>query len=218
MADLVSLAQRLNDVEINNDAPVSSQTFRRVGSDINFLLDYLGIDNGDTLGGPTTGLNVFSAVQSFSYSYTFTSADFNVPKTLFTFEGGGDRPLQFFQRSTGNFRIAEAQQSFDTSNAANVSELTTIRTPGVFLPCWNLLYQLHSSYTNSVSIGSPIFTVHCNGVEMGRTIRQTAPLVTIQYSREITHAPSGTNTVTVTLNAPTIASTAVSSSLEYVAL
>ena len=100
MADLVSIAQRLNDVEINNNAPVSSQTFRRVGSDINYLLDYLGVTNGATIGGPVTGLNVFSPVQSVSYSLTLTNTNRNTDVTLFTFTGGGDRPLRFFKRSS----------------------------------------------------------------------------------------------------------------------
>ena len=78
MADLISQANRLNDVEINNNAPVSSQTMRRVGSDINYLLDYLGIDNGDTIGGPVTGLNVFSPIQTLTFSRTFTAADIGI--------------------------------------------------------------------------------------------------------------------------------------------
>lgn len=48
MADLPTEAQRLNDTEISNNAPVTTTLFQRIGSNINFLLDFLGISNGET--------------------------------------------------------------------------------------------------------------------------------------------------------------------------
>lgn len=46
MADLSPFADRLNDVEINNNAPVTSTLMRRLGQNINFLLDLLNITDG----------------------------------------------------------------------------------------------------------------------------------------------------------------------------
>lgn len=48
MADLPTLADRLNDVEVSADAPLTETFFRRVGSNINFLLDFLGVTDGAT--------------------------------------------------------------------------------------------------------------------------------------------------------------------------
>lgn len=199
MANLTSIAQRLNDVEINNNAPVSSQTQRRVGSDINYLLDYLGIINGATIGGPITGLNVFSPVQSVSYSATYTNAGLGTPVSLFTFQGGNDRPLKFFKR-TGALDIAGQDN---------------------LLPIYELLNLLATASTNTVTAGSTVYIVTVNGIEAGRTTRNaglgiftTSPT----YSKEITHAVAGTNTVAVNKVAATLTNTTVTSSFEFVAL
>lgn len=206
MADLVSLAQRLNDVEIDNNAPVSSQTFRRMGSDINYLLDYLGIDNGETLAGALAGLNVFSAPESFSYSYTFTNTDVGVPKTLFTFKGGGNRPLMFHRLSSG-FGAPPLNYNFTTDVYGEQLYKS---------PILNLLLQL-SNANSAASIGQPICIIKCNAVEMAR-ITAGLPRV-IQYSREINFAPAGVNTVTVTISNNLLASLPVSqAATSYVAL
>lgn len=68
MADLVSLANRLNDVEINQNQPVTTTTMQRIGSSINALLDFLGISNGTNTGGGTSGTlsDFFNAVNVVS--------------------------------------------------------------------------------------------------------------------------------------------------------
>lgn len=48
MADLPSIANRLNDIEISANAPLTESLLRKIGSDINLLLDFLGINNGET--------------------------------------------------------------------------------------------------------------------------------------------------------------------------
>lgn len=48
MADLLSIANRLNDIEIQNDAILSTTLNRRVGQNINYILDRLGVANGTT--------------------------------------------------------------------------------------------------------------------------------------------------------------------------
>jgi len=48
MADLPSIAQRINDIQVAANAPITESTQRTLGSDINFLLDFLGITNGET--------------------------------------------------------------------------------------------------------------------------------------------------------------------------
>jgi hypothetical protein len=206
VANLTSLAQRLNDVEIDNNAPVSSQTFRRIGSDINYMLDYLGIDDGEALAGALTGLNVFSAPETFSYSYTFTNTDVGVPKTLFTFKGGGNRPLMFHRLSSG-FGAPPLNYNFTT----DASSEQLYRHPVL-----NLLLQL-STANSAAAIGQPICIIKCNAVEMAR-VTAGLPRV-IQYSREINFAPAGVNTLTVTISNNLVASLPVSqSTTTYVAL
>ena len=48
MADLPILADRLNDIEISSGAPITEALKRKVGSNINYLLDFLGITDGST--------------------------------------------------------------------------------------------------------------------------------------------------------------------------
>lgn len=219
MANLPSIAQRLNDVEINNNAPVSSQTFRRSGSSVNYLLDLVGATNGDT--NPTGPLGtILRPVATISYSTTFTNSPLNTPITLFTFEGGGDRPLKFFRRSSG-FGIAELQRNSDTSNLALVAEFYTVRSDSDSFPIFRLLNLLATASTNTVSAGQPVYIVSVNGIEAGRTVRDAGIGVfstSISYSREINMAPIGTNTVTVTKVASTLSNTTVTASFEYVAI
>lgn len=207
MADLPSIAQRLNDIEINNNAPVSSQTFRRKGSTINYILDFLGINNGSTLSGPNSGLNIFSAPQSFSYSFTFTNANAGQTINLFTFQGGGNRPLYFFRRSN-NFT--------DTVDSLDLFPSALNRPPDAFqYPIFYLLSFLAANTNGVGASGTPVFIVYCNGIEMGRTVKGQPT----QYSKEITHSPAGTNTVSVLMAQALVSGTVpVSNSLEYVAL
>lgn len=53
MADLSPLADRMNDVEISPNAPLTETLLRRVGSNINYLLDFLGVTDGSTSPGGT---------------------------------------------------------------------------------------------------------------------------------------------------------------------
>jgi hypothetical protein len=218
MANLPSLAQRLNDIEINNNAPVSSQTNRRIGSDVNFLLDYLNVTDGQSVAGPSAGLNIFSPVQTISYSYTFSDADVNIPRVLYTFQGGGDRPLYFFKRDS------QFREQFAYVGGNNFFPVSLVNVPAQFPPYFQpvsfLLNSLNSIPGGSGGLNSIIFLITVNGVEMGRTTRNgRAP--NLQQTREITHAPAGTNTLSVTLlqtfgNAlPTLN---VSGSFNYVAL
>lgn len=201
MADLPSIANRLNDVEINNNAPVSSQTFRRVGSDINYLLDLVGANNGDT--NPTGPLGIIlRPVATITYNYTLTNSPLNTDITLFTFTGGGDRPLSFFKRASG----------------------LSIPGSGPFQlnPIQNLLNFAANTSGGVTSFGAAI-TFKVNGIVAG-TVGVPAvfqPWQVLSYSREIYLAPNGLNTVTVTKNQATLgpsSSLNFSDSFEYVAL
>lgn len=48
MADLPSIANRINDIEVAANAPITETLKRREGSSNNFLLDFLGIADGST--------------------------------------------------------------------------------------------------------------------------------------------------------------------------
>lgn len=68
MADLSPLADRLNDTEISANAPLTESLFRRFGSNINFLLDFLGISDGATA--PSGALNDLSNAISTIEAHT----------------------------------------------------------------------------------------------------------------------------------------------------
>jgi hypothetical protein len=72
MPNLISQANRLNDVEINNNKPVTSGVFRRIGSSVNFLLDLVGANDGDTAtSGPLGTVLIPPQVISFSANIGF---------------------------------------------------------------------------------------------------------------------------------------------------
>ena len=48
MADLPIAANRMNDVEITGNAPVTQNVMQKIGSNLNYLLQYLNISNGAT--------------------------------------------------------------------------------------------------------------------------------------------------------------------------
>lgn len=105
MANLTSIAQRLNDVEINNNAPVSSQTNRRIGSSINYLLDLLNITDG-TSGGSSGALGDLALpAQTLSFSVSITPGFSGTPVTLFNFTGSSTRHLSWVQENGSNFSI-----------------------------------------------------------------------------------------------------------------
>lgn len=192
MANLPSIAQRLNDVEINNNAPVSSQTMRRVGSDINYLLDLVGANNGDT--NPTGPLGtILQPTQNISFSTTIVSAQNNTDVPIFSFTGGGDRPLRWWIPSSG-FEAPSARLSFDTSNLATID--TFYVTVPNSLP---ILYILNQIYTSAIGAGAAgsLMRVKINGVTAGTVSMVFSQNRSISYNREITIAPTGVHTVYV---------------------
>lgn len=89
MADLPTLAQRLNDIEISASAPLTETLMRRFGSNINFILDFLGVSNGASA--PSGDLqdlsNAISTVSghTMTLQYTSTGAGGGVSETIGTF-------------------------------------------------------------------------------------------------------------------------------------
>lgn len=72
MADLPSVADRLNDVEINANQPVTQTLFQRIGSNVNFLLDLLGIDDGSTISGTSQSFTDFLSALELIRNHTIT--------------------------------------------------------------------------------------------------------------------------------------------------
>lgn len=202
MANLTSIAQRLNDVEINNNAPVSSQTQRRVASSVNFLLDLVGAVDSAT---STTGAlgTILTPTQSISFSKAFGPADIGIDVPLFTYQGGGDRPIKFYVPDNG-FCLAEIehqnfllppQQVLASAERVNFYSISKFN----YNPLLSVLYQL-ATIPNGTS---GIFTVKVNGILMGTAARSTSfgPDPKITLSRDIIISPTGVNTLTV--NSPT---------------
>lgn len=48
MADLPTLADRIEDTEVNANKPMTESLWRKFGSNVNFLLDFLGVSDGET--------------------------------------------------------------------------------------------------------------------------------------------------------------------------
>lgn len=215
MANLPTIGQRLNDVEINNNKPVASQVFRRIGSNINFLLDFLSITDGSSSPGGGA-FNQFSSPQSLTYSHTFTNADLNNPITLFTFEGADDRPLYFYKDNGSGFANAGTT---GTTPLRTLPDAYHYRFAPSVNPIWEIAYNLANA--NVGGAGNAVaFEIKVNGVNFARTITNTSTTVdAIEYFSEITQAPSGTHTVTATLKVASLPSPiAISSSFRCVAL
>ena len=68
MANLPTVANRLNDIEISSNGPQTESLWRRVGSNVNFLLDFLGVVNGET--DPTGTLSDLSQAVELASTHT----------------------------------------------------------------------------------------------------------------------------------------------------
>lgn len=75
MADLPTIADRLNDIEISASAPVTETLWRRFGSNINFILDFLGVSDGDTTasGDLSDFAQALSTIRSHTLALQFTN-------------------------------------------------------------------------------------------------------------------------------------------------
>ena len=71
MADLPTLADRVNDVEVSANAPITEALHRKYGSNINFLLDFLGVTDGET--SPSGSLNDLAQAVETAANHTMDS-------------------------------------------------------------------------------------------------------------------------------------------------
>jgi hypothetical protein len=207
MPNLISQANRLNDFEINNNKPITSGLLRRFGSSVNFLLDLVGANDGDTATSGDLSL-ILRPPEVITFSKTFTAADIGIDVPLFSYEGGGARPLKFYQTSSG-FSLPEVSfprkiQRFNqtVSTSADWFDAYTPLPNSTINPFLFVLYQLG---TLAGSTGT--WTVKVNGITFGTARRNTSsivgvnPLITID--RDIIISPTGTNTLTVNTPAGT---------------
>ena len=188
MADLPTIAQRLNDVEINNNAPVTSQTNRRIGSSINFLLDFLGVANGETTAAGALG-KVGEAKQTITWAVTPQVIPAGGFITLFTFTGDNDRHISWVKKASGFNNIVY------TPNV-NIEGGGFVNGPN-FDPFFHVLQM----FQTMIGIGGQPFAntidLRVNGVSV-QTLKM--PLVggegVVTQTRSAQCAPAGVNTVT----------------------
>lgn len=75
MALLPNLAKRLNDIEISSSAPITESLMRKFGSNVNLLLDFLGInDDSSTATGDLSDLvNALSIVSNHTMNLLYNT-------------------------------------------------------------------------------------------------------------------------------------------------
>lgn len=75
MANLPNQANRLNDIEVSASAPLTETLFRRLGSNINYILDFLGVSNGATSTAGALGafVSALSLVENHNMNLLYTS-------------------------------------------------------------------------------------------------------------------------------------------------
>lgn len=94
MADLPNFADRVNDVEVSANAPITESLHRKYGSNINFLLDFLGISDGET--SPSGGLSdLATAVDLISNHTLDLQLQFTAVQPATDFVIGTYNPIQF---------------------------------------------------------------------------------------------------------------------------
>jgi len=98
MADLTPFADRMNDVEIQANAGLSETLMRRLGSNINFLLDFLGVSDGATT--PSGSLNNLANAAATADAHIMDNvANFLVGGGSQVVEVLGNEPRQEFLNS-----------------------------------------------------------------------------------------------------------------------
>ncbi len=75
MADLPTVADRINDIEVSSNAPQTETLWRRIGSNINILLDAFGLADGDTsAAGDLNDLTIaLSTIRAHTMTLQFTN-------------------------------------------------------------------------------------------------------------------------------------------------
>ena len=193
MANLTSQANRMNDVEINNNKPVSSSVFRRIGSNVNYLLDFLGVTDGAT--STTSPLGTISqAKTTLSYSLSLDNSVIGTARSLFTFNGGDERVIRYYATSDG----VAIYGSDDMKPIKIIADyLSSFNQGGV--GAFGLLYtiQLDSFTVCSITVG-------LYGEKNTTQIR------------EITVVPSGSHTVKITKHTTTTNTPNITGSLSYI--
>ena len=89
MANLPTLADRLEDLEVGANKPLTESLFRKFGSNINFLLDFLGVSDGETspsgdIQDLANAINIISN-HTMSLEATINGTAGNVNATIGTF-------------------------------------------------------------------------------------------------------------------------------------
>lgn len=180
MPNLISQANRLNDVEINNNKPVTSGVFRRIGSSINFLLDLVGANDGDTSSGGGLG-DILQAEQTLSFTLSYSNPTSGTSFTLFNFQGSATRPIMWYKKSSGF--------SEPISKQIGVIGFNGLGAFGFNGPAISIINDTVAA--NPPSAGN--WDLRVNGV----TIAEYRPSATNIFNpvRDITIAPAGTNTL-----------------------
>ncbi len=122
MADLPSVTDRLNDVEVAANAPLTETLMRRFGSNINFLLDFLGIADGSTT--PSGDLNEFISALTLIGGHTMDS------QAVFATEAG--------VVNVGTFTTQKFVNQVFYLQTTTYTEPFNITQAGVFAPIINI--------------------------------------------------------------------------------
>lgn len=191
MANLTSQANRLTDVEINNNKPVTSQVFRRLGSSVNFLLDTVGATNGATSIAGGLG-DLLTAEENLSFTLSYSNPTSGSTFNLFNFQGSTTRALLWYKKSSGF--------SEPISKAVGVLGLSGLGSFGLNGPGMEIIYDL---FGNGLATGN--WDLRCNGV----TITEYRPTATNIFNvvRDLVIVPSGTNTLSAVYVGGTTAGT-----------
>lgn len=93
MADLTPFADRMEDTEVGANKPLTETLFTKFGKNINFLLDFLGVADGETT--PSGSINDLATAISTIEAHTITKQG--------TFNGGSNvigtyTPIKFVNR------------------------------------------------------------------------------------------------------------------------
>ena len=93
MADLTPFADRMEDTEVGANKPLTETLFTKFGKNINFLLDFLGVSDGETT--PSGSINDLATAISTIEAHTITKQG--------TFNGGSNvigtySPIKFVNR------------------------------------------------------------------------------------------------------------------------
>lgn len=197
MADLPVLADRVNDIEVSANAPITESLHRKYGSNINYLLDFLGVSDGDTT--PSGALSDFSQALELVNSHTMSLEASTTTTATGVFNVGTFNKINFinryfyfvvsntsggtngFQLNSDDYQCLISRDSGADHILTRLTDLGPQQEPSG--PYKNVFRPPNAAYGDADKIfsGDTTISTGIQGLSVGNTVQAIFPFCFLDY-------------------------------------